>query len=214
MDARSEKQPDDDLGLSLVKTLSRSELASVAADLGEVSFDVLLEPGILRDIPVLATLAGVWRAGRTVRDHVFTKKLLLFLQALSKVPQDQRLRMIQKLEADAGFGRKVGDEIVLLLDRLDAVPKAVLLGKAFKAYCEGSISVATLQRINYAIDRIMMTDLLQLPEYSNGSARVSPLTAQAFVNGGLAYIPPKMASTEIRMDAALCADLVKHVLQA
>lgn len=209
----TDKRAEGDLGPSLSETLKRSDLASVATDLGEVSLDLLLKPGILRDIPVLGTLAGLWNAGRTVRDHLFTKKLLFFLRALSEVPQEQRRKMIEQLEADPTFGRKIGEEVVLLLDRLDTVVKAALIGKAFKAYCEGAITSATLERINYAIDRIMMSDLLQLPAFLEKSGSVSNLTKQAFVNGGLACVPEGYGTTVVRAEAPLCADLVKYVLR-
>jgi hypothetical protein len=209
---RTEGQAAADLGLSLTDTLKRSQLISVATDLGEVSVDLLQQPGILRDIPVLGTLASLWDAGRTVRDYLFTKKLFYFLQTLSAVPQQQRLKMVQQLETDPVFGRKVGEEVALLLDRLDAVPKAAMIGKVFKAYCEGSIDSSTLQRLNYAIDKILLTDLLQLPAFLKRSDAVSNTTRQAFVNGGLAYVPEHYASTVIHAEKQLCANLVTYVL--
>jgi hypothetical protein len=207
-------EPSGDVGQSLSDTLKRSELASVLAGLGEVSVDLINQPSLVRDIPVLGTLVGLWRTGVTIRDYFFSRKLVSFLHAMSSVPPAQPREMVQRLEADPAFGRNVGEAIVLLLDRLDAVTKAAMIGKAFKAYCEGSIDSLTLQRLNYAIDRTLLTDLYQLPAFLERPHSVGGTTMQAFVNSGLARIPVGTANTEIEAEKRLCSDMVRYVLSS
>jgi hypothetical protein len=168
--------PVSDLGPTLTQTIANSDLSSSLLELIELPLDHALDPGILREVPVLGTLLALWRTGRTVRDHLFTKKLLGFLEELSKVPRERRAEMIPRLHADSHFGRQVGEEVTLLLDRLDSIPKANLVGRAFRAYCQGFFDLPTLQRTNAAVDRILMLDLLQLPKFldARGPLRRSP----------------------------------------
>ena len=56
-----------DLEGSLITTLAESDLAGVAADIAEVSIDVLLDDGVLKDIPVVGIVAKTYSAARTIR---------------------------------------------------------------------------------------------------------------------------------------------------
>jgi len=201
-----------DLGLTLTDTLARSDLSSAALELGEIPLDAFTDSGVLRDIPVLGTLSALWRAGVTVRDHLFTKKLIRFLSSLKEVPSDRRSEMVARLEADPHFGRRVGEEVVLLLDRLDSTAKADLVGRAFRAYCEGLVDALTLQRINSAIDRILMADLRRLPQLLDNAQSIDRVTKYAFLNAGLAHVEGLASGTVVVVDRDLCQAIVRHVL--
>jgi hypothetical protein len=212
-----EAPPDqfEGLGTSLTKTLKGSDdLAEVGRELAEVGVDALVRDGVLRDVPIIGTLAGLCRVGITVRDWLFVKKLAQFLQALGDVPADQRAGMIVQLEADEDCGRKVGEEIVLLLDRLDSITKAVLMGRAFRAYCLGRIDAVMLQRMNHVIDRILERDLRTLPQYvaAGGVGGIDAFTLQAFVNAGLAFVRDGTSTTTVDANLEICKAMVEHVL--
>ncbi len=201
-----------DIGSTLTETLKNSELRSLAPDLVELPFDSVLPPGILKDIPVLRTLDAIWRTSRTVRDYIFARKLLQFLRTLAEIPPDRRRAMIDRLEADEQFGKRVGEQVIVLLDRLDSIEKATLIGRAFKAYCEGHFNAETLQRLNFAVDRVMLRDLAKLADFRH-KRRGSYHAEQAFVNAGLGYIPHGMATVQVLPVEPLCDALLQHVLQ-
>lgn len=208
---RSPSDRTQDIGGTLTDTLKNSELRSIAPDLAELPLDSLLPPGLLRDIPVLRSLDALWRTSRTVRDHIFARKLLQFLRTLADVPPERRRAMIERLEADEQFGKRVGEQVIVLLDHLDSIEKATLIGRAFKAYCDGHISAETLHRVNFAIDRIMLVDLARLADFRN-KRRSSYHADQAFVNAGLGYIPHGMATVQVLPIEPLCDALLHHVL--
>ena len=201
-----------DIGGTLTDTLKNSELRSLAPDLAELPLDSVLPPGVLRDIPILRTLDAIWKTSRTVRDHIFARKLLKFLRTLADIPPDCRRTMVEKLEADEQFGKRVGEQIIVLLDRLDDIEKATLIGRAFKAYCEGHFNAETLQRLNFAIDRVMLPDLARLDDFRH-KRRGSYHAEQAFVNAGLGYIPHGMATVQVLPVEPLCDALLQHVLK-
>ncbi|KAA3626806.1 MAG: hypothetical protein DWQ09_14540 [Proteobacteria bacterium] len=74
--------------------------------------------------------------------------------------------MVERLEQDDAYSQNVGESIILLLDRMDDISKPKLVARAFKAFSTGAIDSTQLQRINYAIDKLLMVDIEKLVEFS------------------------------------------------
>ena len=70
-------------------------------------------------------LIGVIRAAGSVRDPLLAKKLGRFLFALQSVPLDERQAFHDSL-MDRADRRRVGEALLLLLDRLDDMDKPEL----------------------------------------------------------------------------------------
>ncbi len=196
---------------SLAETLSKSELPSLIAEYGELTVDALMGDGLAKDIPFLGTVVGVVKTGFNVRDFLLTKKIIRFLGPISDVDPPGRERMIGRLQDDAGFERNVGEELLLLLDRLDSVQKATFMGRAFAAYLREEIDGSMLQRLNYAIDRVVVTDLAKLAVFSDRQL-VDEATLQAFVNAGLGHVRPNVATTDVRPLTEVCRAFREFVL--
>lgn len=203
----------DSLGNSLTETIQGSDLPSVIEDLGEVAIDALIKDGVLKDVPIISTLHGLWKTGVTIRDHIFVQKLLKFLTELAEVPHAERVGMIERLAQESSYRERVGEEIILLLDKLDRLEKAKLVGRAFAAYCKGQINSEILERLITAIDRIALRDLPILKQFCGKPNSVKDIIAQNFVSAGLAYIPSAMASTEIRPNLDLCRVFIRYILK-
>ncbi len=202
----------DEIGGSLVTTLAESDLASVLKDVGELTLDSVLEEGVLKDLPVVATLTGIWKTGRSIRDLLFLKKLVRFLNELKDISLGDRTEMIKRLEEDECFTQRVGESVILLLERLDHLDKPTLVGRAFRAYCVGSIDAEQLQRMNQVLDRAFMPDLQQLERYlREGGEGIPAPIEQGLSDCGLAWSPPGFATTAIR-PTKIFDPFVKHVL--
>lgn len=200
----------NELEFSLVETLRNSDLANLSADLGEIAMDSALEEGVLKDIPVVSSLRSLWKAGVAVRDHLFLKKLVQFLAELHDIPSDERQRMIERLENDESYSQRVGEHIILLLDRLDHMRKPALLARAFRAYIKSEIGVQDLQRFLYVIDRVIYSDLTFLGAYLEDE-KVPAAAIQGYVNCGLAWSPPGYSTTTIQPTTMATAFLEKVV---
>jgi hypothetical protein len=194
---------------SFIETLRKSDLSSVAAEVSELAVDRLLDDGLLRDIPVVSTFRSLWKAGATIRDWLFIKKLLKFLVELQELDAEVRNAMVTRLEAEPVFSQKVGESLLLLLDRLDHMEKPSLLGRAFRAYCKGQVDVMQLQVINRVIDRAFVPHLSQLSGFLEHGAPAEVL--QTFLDCGLAWVPPNYASTTIR-PTPIAAPFLRYIL--
>lgn len=153
------------LSTSLIQTISKSELPKLVTDYSEIELDSVLDDGIVKDIPIIRSIVGLYKTTITIRDRIFMKKILLFLGKLQDVDPAKKIKFIEKIEADEKFRDRLGENLLLILDRLDDYEKAQLLAIIFKAYILNGIDYATFRNLARSIDRAMIEDLKNLSNY-------------------------------------------------
>ena len=159
-----------------VLALIRSgDVQDAVVDLAEAGIDQLLKDGFLRDVPILGSVMGVIRATGSVRDLLLAKKLGRFLLALQSVPLDERERFHDSLGSRAE-ARRVGEALLLLLDRLDDMQKPELVARLFRARIRGEIDGTTFQQMATAVDRLLIAHLPPLVSFYSGATEGPPGT--------------------------------------
>jgi hypothetical protein len=161
METRDKSGP----GWSLIETLRSSELSEIIEDIGELGLDQALQDGILRDVPIVKWVLGIGKTAVAVRDYFLIRKIFRFFRSLSEVEPEERLKILGKIESDEEYQRRVGEIIVMLLDRYDHLDKAYLMAKVFCAYGREQISLDEFLRISTSIDRAFIIDLNDLLDY-------------------------------------------------
>jgi hypothetical protein len=103
--------------------------------------------------------------------------------------------MVQRLEADPTYKRRVGVHLIELLDRVDSYRKPLMIGYVFEACLSGRIDVIQLHRLNAAIERLPSHDIDVVREVVRvlednrlDLAQINEESKQAMINAGLAYI--------------------------
>jgi len=151
---------------TFLSTIAHSELRGVTTDLAEVAIDMFLKDGILKDIPIIGTIIGVYKGSMAIRDHIFLKKILHFLSAIKDVPAKVREEMFVKLEKQ-GYNRySVGETLLLILDKVDNYNKARLLGLLLKSLAASLIDYSDFERFSSILANVFIQDLLHLPKYT------------------------------------------------
>ena len=150
------------LEAALLQSVGSSSLAELRTDLVEAVVDQAFEDGLAKDVPIFGSLAKLQKAFGTVRDHIFAKKVAHFLLALSKVPEPKRAAFLQSVAA-RGEERKVGETLLVLIDRLDNYDRAELLAKVFAAFINERLSMDEFRRLARVVE--------QLPAGSIGALR-------------------------------------------
>jgi hypothetical protein len=173
----------DKLEISLNETLNTSDLKDVTKELIETGIDSILKDGLLKDIPIVNAVLGVYKLGVSIKDIIFFKKLLRFLYEINSTSVSMRQKVIAKIEQDDEFGRKVGETILMLLDRLDDLNKANMVGKLFKAIVEGRIDNNTFQRLCYLIDNVFINDIAELRKLKRGDSISYDIKNYLFICG-------------------------------
>ena len=146
----------------LLRSIGSSSLKELSTDLTEAVIDQAFGDGLAKDIPILGSLSKLKTAFGTVRDHIFTKKVAYFLLALSKVAEQKRVAFLTSIAA-RGEERRVGETLLLLIDRLDNYDRAELLAKVFAAFINERLSMDEFRRLARVVE--------QLPAGSIGTLR-------------------------------------------
>lgn len=173
----------EEIESSLSETLKNSDLKSIAGDFGEIAIDSLLEDGVLKDIPVIGALQGIYSASRSVSNYLFSKKLIKFISALSELTSQERADVIKKLESNDGYFKKVGETLVLLIERMDDMQKPEMLAIAFRSLAKNKIDIDQFKRLTHAIDRLQVYYIPYLKAFYNREAVPDELLPSLFGAG-------------------------------
>jgi hypothetical protein len=146
--------------ISAKEAISSPHFGDLMIDNFEVVLDHVLKDGLLREIPAIGTAINMIRLGIDIRNRLFLQKLLRFCNCLEDIPEEERQQFAGRLRADDELRRRVGENLVLLLDRFDDVEqKPVLLSRIFEAYITGAIDHSIFQKLSAALDRIKVYSL-------------------------------------------------------
>lgn len=173
-----------DLASSLIDSLTDYDPAQITPDLVEVGLDHVLDDGIVKDIPFVRTFYAIYKTTVSLRDRAFVKKLLIFLSSLNSVSKEKRAKFKSRINADEKFKRKVGEQLLLILEHLDDTEKADLVAHAFQAYLDEHMNYETFLRIASAVDRSFLPDLKALQSAGNPNG-LSPDARLNLSNSGI-----------------------------
>jgi hypothetical protein len=168
------------IGTSLFESVLSGGAAEIATDVAELALDAALDEGVLKDVPVFGWLFKAHGVATTIRDRIFLSKIAKFLQATASLSDSDRTQFQEKLAADPEFCRKVGENLVLLLDRHDNMDKARILGKVFSGYLRGAIDYDSFLKIASAVDRALISDLKGLEEHYRKIESYDPNAGKPF----------------------------------
>ena len=180
---------DTSRGQKIVSVLRSDSVVDVSKEYLELGIDTALESGLLKDIPIVNTVVGIFNVAGTVKEHLLAKKLILFLNQLSIISQEQRTKMIERLNEDDKFSGRVGSAVIEILERMESERKPELAARVFAAYAREEISFEDLRRVLLALERVPSFDIDKLVEFSKAelieSAQMDEAMLLAFVNAGL-----------------------------
>jgi hypothetical protein len=175
--------------VSLVQAIGSSQLPELTIDIAEAALDQFLVDGLLKDVPVLGSIVRAARLSIDINNYLFLRKLARFLLRLGEVPEATRKSFVGELHGDPGRRREVGERLMLILNRLDDISKADLLGRLFKAYVMGRLSYELFSRASTALDRASVYSLRSLERYyAASSTPLSEEELQDLSNAGLVTV--------------------------
>ncbi len=204
--------PDSNLSNSLAHTIANSELTAVGTELSEIAIDSLLDDGVLKELPIIGTLTGLWKTGVTIRDALFVRKLLTFLNGLSEISIEDRTKMIASLD-DEKTSEAAGERILSLLDRLDSSGKAKIVGKAFKLYSTGVITKDELWRVSFIVERLPLSDIIAISEWQSVALNAVPhIRKHLYLTVGVGWFVLDISSNGFQWHERLCTIFSNYIL--
>lgn len=177
------KQRNMKLSKSLEDSLKKDDLSNLAIDLGEVGIDAILEGGLLRDIPILSTIVSSINVIGSVRDALFTKKLISFLSELSDVSVEQRRSMIESIDNSNDYKIKVGEKLIYIIEKAEDHYTSKIIAIFFSEFLSGKITYNQFLKISRIIDSMFIDDFLEFA--SDSSEPMDFYSYNTFINTGL-----------------------------
>ena len=86
-------------------TILNSDLSSVMANISESIIDSMT------DLPIVSLI----RTTGDIRDYLFLKKILSFLNGIKDIKSSTRKRMIAKIEKSEDYRHKVGEKLLYII---------------------------------------------------------------------------------------------------
>jgi hypothetical protein len=137
-------------------------LKDVAVGLAEVGLDMLMDEGVYRDIPLLGSIVGLVKAAHSIPDLLLHQKVASFLLTLPTIRPEEKARFNAEMADDPKKRKKVGEILLLLLDRYSDFDKVKILAILFAAYIRNEITVEEFRRLGQAVDQAFVDDLKDL----------------------------------------------------
>ena len=160
------------LSESLGKTLVQSDLSKVTGNVLEsLVEEEFIDSDIIKSIPIINILFGVGKTYKSVKDILFTQKLISFLSELSKIDLNRREEMIRKIDSDPKYNQKVGNKILHIIDNSQDYLTSQYIGKLFASFLKGQLDYPEFCKASLILNRIDYYDLqefLQIPDEAYG----------------------------------------------
>ncbi|HCY74338.1 MAG TPA: hypothetical protein DHV28_00320 [Ignavibacteriales bacterium] len=144
--------------------ISDENVQEIFTDLTDFSFDQILDSP-LNEFPIIKNFISVAKFGISVRDKFLINKILRFLKYLPKNNDESRAKFKNKIQSDPEYSKKIGEHLIIILDRYDHLTKAEYLSKIFSAYLNEKINQQSFMRLSTAIEKVFIEDLNNLDSY-------------------------------------------------
>lgn len=139
-------------------TLLNSKLADVTEDVLETLLDRNINDGLIKDIPIIGTLAGIVQTTQNISNYLFLRKIAAFLSKVKDMPPGKRKRVIQAIDDSGKYREKVGVTVLSIIDKCDSIEKAEYIAILFREFIKENIEYECFMYGSHIIQRSYLAD--------------------------------------------------------
>lgn len=169
-------------------TLKDKNLQDLTIEVSEVVLDSALDEGLLKDIPGLSTLVGIFKTSANYKDRAFLKKIFYFISQVNNISVEEREKLIFEIDNSKKYRIKLGEKLLYIIDKCDDHEKAEIIGRLFSTVLSLTISYDDFLRCSLVIEKCMMNDLLWFIKEDKDSYNISD--SSELVNWGILEFAP------------------------
>lgn len=150
----------NDLSFSMSQSITE-ECSELVSSIAEVTLDSVLEDGLLKDIPIIASAISVYKLGASLRERHELMKLYYFVKSFNNGMQDeeQREKYILNFQNDQKIRNKELAYLMVVLDKYINLDKPQMLAKIYLSYLNGEITWNDVMKYSEVIDRLLSGDV-------------------------------------------------------
>lgn len=143
-------------GQSLIRTIAKNDFSNAVFSVAEVALDHNLIEGVVKDLPIIGTLVSLVKAGQSISEAMIVRQLQRFLVELKDVSVEEREKLLEKYPDGSDGQRRLGENLLLAIERLDDVSKPKILARFFTALMKSEIDYVTFSRLARALEKFNM----------------------------------------------------------
>jgi hypothetical protein len=121
----------ESLDLEIINAVAADNINDISASLMDVSISSLLQGGVFEDFPIVGVAFKSIKALSVINGQLNARKIARFLFQLQDIPLEERQNFIHNLDKESEV-KKLGEQVIVLLNKLDDMEKADLLGFLFR----------------------------------------------------------------------------------
>lgn len=149
----------ESLNKSLEISIFSKDTKDLAVDYSEIALDKILDNDVLNEIPIIKTIVGLYKTGVGIKERFTLKKVAKFLFRLNSVSEKEKAKFLNKLSLKDSYKNEIIEKLLILLDRLDDIDKAEIIGNFFRATIQGKIDVDIFYKFSSIVDKVYIKDL-------------------------------------------------------
>ena len=112
----------------------KEEIMSLLTDYGEITLDMFLRDGIIKELPIVGSTFSVVKISADIRDRIFVEKLKSFIENIEKNTK------WQEKFSDIEECSKISKQLLYIVDSCDDDKKLKLIGMAFNYLVKGEMN--------------------------------------------------------------------------
>lgn len=144
--------------IDIFDSVKSEAINELTPEILETGFDLITDSEVLKEIPIFGIAFKSYSIYQKVTESFFTKKLLYFLFQLREISQSEREKFITEIEVKSET-QKAGERLLVILNRLNDVEKAEIIGRLFKKTILGNIEFNDFNRLSHIIDNAYIDDI-------------------------------------------------------
>ena len=141
----------------------------ILEDYMEVGIDALINNDVIKEIPIVKTIAAVLKVGKNIYDRNLLKQTLTFINEFNKndISQEELDKYREQIEKDNKKCEEELGRVLLLLNKFIDKEKSIILAKLYKAYIKKIITWDEFCEYSEITNRIFIQDLKILKDIYN-----------------------------------------------
>lgn len=151
--------------LKTVRQELNSNMGEALLDNAEVILDQFIQSDAIADIPVLGTIIKVAKSGQSIKESLTRNQLGRFLHNLEGIPESDLNKFKKNLPNTTESLKELGENLLLVIERLDHTQKPQMLAQCFIAYIRGDITAVEFARLAKSIERLNFALLPHLESF-------------------------------------------------
>lgn len=112
----------------------------LTTEIGELTIDQFIDNEFLRDIPFFSLFYKSFKTINGLKEALFAMKVYKFLKEFEAIKLDDKQNFAQKISSDKKERTKIGQTLIIILDKLDELSKTQMIAKLFGAYIKSELT--------------------------------------------------------------------------